>query len=87
MNHLLILFCKSVYIDNLMKLVAKELVIMTKKLYPGFSRVAYGLCTEILDSLWCVLSLSIVLMKISKNGPKWTHFAKIACKIVKATYF
>ena len=23
---------------------------MTKKLYPRFSRAAYGLCTEILDS-------------------------------------
>ena len=50
LNHLPLLFGKNVYIDNLMKLVSKGLVIMTKKLYPGFSRVAYGLCTEILDS-------------------------------------
>ena len=50
LNHLPLLFCKSVYTDNLMKLVSKGLVIMTKKLYPGFSRVAYGLYAEILDS-------------------------------------
>ena len=52
LNHFPLLFCESVCIDNLMKLVAKGLVIMTEKLYPGFSRVAYGLSTEILDSLW-----------------------------------
>ena len=52
LNHLPLLFGKNVYIDNLMKLVSKGLVIMTEKLYPGFSRVAYRLCTEILDSPW-----------------------------------
>ena len=50
LNRLPLLFCKSVYIDNLMKLFGKGLVIMTKKLHPGFSKVAYGLCTEILDN-------------------------------------
>ena len=45
-----LLFCKSVYTDNLMKLVSKGLVIMTNKLYPGSSSVAYGLYAEILDS-------------------------------------
>ena len=24
---------------------------------------------------------------ISKNGPKWTHFVKIACKIARSKYF
>ena len=23
----------------------------------------------------------------SKNGPKWTHFAKIACRIAKSKHF
>ena len=32
-------------------------------------------------------STSFVLIEISKNGPKWTHFAKIACKIAKSKYF
>ena len=34
-----------------------------------------------------VFSLSLVFIKISKNGPKWTHFETIACKIVKSKYF
>ena len=34
----------------------------------------------------CLLSTSLVLIKISKNEPKRIHFAKIACKIVKLKY-
>ena len=34
----------------------------------------------------CLLSKSLVLIKILKNGPKRIHFEKIACKIVKSNY-
>ena len=34
----------------------------------------------------CLLCTSLVLMKILKNGPKWTHFAKVACKIAKSKH-
>ena len=30
--------------------------------------------------------MSLVLIKISKNGPKWTHFEKIACEIAKSKF-
>ena len=29
----------------------------------------------------CLLSISSILIKFSKNGPEWTHFAKIASLI------